>query len=118
MIKANLNSEIGVKICVINNRQVKMYTIRKSCDLFSKNHIGFGLIGYFYIKMLQNWKKLGAELIIGIYDEVYYNLFITTTPKLIPSKARSPVTLYKERDIKDVTLRRSNPPRVLKAKYN
>jgi hypothetical protein len=38
-------------------------------------------------------KTLGVGPIISIsYDAAYYILFLTTTPKLIPSKARSPGT--------------------------
>jgi hypothetical protein len=66
-----------------------MYTTRKSSDLFYENYRGFVLKGCnLYLKMLQNDKKVGVGPIISIlYDTVYYILFITTAPKLIPSKA-------------------------------
>jgi hypothetical protein len=56
MIKAYLNSEIGIEICVINNaEEIEMYTIRKSRDLFYDNYRGLGLIGCnFYLKILQH----------------------------------------------------------------
>jgi hypothetical protein len=56
MIKAYLNSEIGINISLINNtNKFETYTIRKSSDLFSENYRGFGPIGfYFYVKKMQH----------------------------------------------------------------
>jgi hypothetical protein len=91
MIKAYLNSENDINMCIINNPdKFEMYTVRKSSDLFPENYSCFGPTVFLY-KNVATW--LQNQVLDRLYLFYMIQYIITTTLKFTQSEARSPGTL-------------------------